>query len=1711
MYLETRGIANLALQGVYVHSVLKREGDMGNTFAVFTPFVPETHTNGDNDDDSDNDDAAESDDHDDASDDERTESDSDEIPDPNLTNVDQTVYEEEDVDEGTRTPFGDEFTDEEKLDDEETMDDEEDDEVLKELFEDVNVNLEKGDAELTDANQRGSEQQNISQESEFKQEEENAHVTLTLVSDTQKADKRVQSSSASSDFTSKFLNLKNPSLADNEIVSLMETSAPHATTIPEITSGFTTTTPPLPSFFNPPLQQQTPTIPTPTFTTITPTHPIVSLPKIPNFESVFKFDQRVFALESKLYELKQTNQFPKVVSSVLSIVDKYIASKMKEAVNVAVQLQTNKLREEAHAENQDFLNQVDSTMKKIIKDQFKEQVSKMMPKIEKTTIQPVDKEVTKAYWFKKPKRPPIPDPDWRANEIPSMLEFVKLLRSKLMLIVRILDLMIQKRNRMKQKDQSRHCGTLQAGGKMRIEQYFLMIDYSLWEVILNGDSPTPTRVVDSVVQAIASTTAEQRLAKKNELKARGTLLMALPDKHQLKFNIHKDAKSLMEAIEKRFGGNKETQKVQKTLLKQQYKNFSGSRSESLDQIHDKLQKIISQLEILVESLSQEDINLKFLRSLPSEWRTHTLIWRNKADLEDQSVDDLFKNLKIYEAEVKSSSSTSHNTQNIAFVSTNNIDSTNESVSVAPSVSAASTKAPASILPNVDNFSDAIIYSFFARDGSQVANGYANHKSYEVSSKDWKESRSPRDTRNKDTQRRTVPVETSTSNALVSQCDGVGSYDWSFQADEESINYALMAFTSSSSSSLPGSDSEVAPSSKACLESVEARLVVYQQNKNMFEDDIKLLKLNVMLRDNALVELRKKIKKAKKERDELKLTLENFQTSSKNLSKLLESQITDKTGLGYDNQVFNSTVFHCDELNSSETDESVSTSTVYDRYKSGEGYHVVHPTYTRTFMPPKPDLVFHDAPTSSETVPNVFNDEPSTTKPTKKLSQSNRPSAPIIKDWVFDSEDEYEGKPMPTQKEPSFVQTSEHVKPPRESVKTVEHPKQAENFRKDIPKSKEEMVQKPIRNHAMRVNHLHSARMTHPHTNRHVVPTAVLTRSRLVLLNAARHVTTVVPHPTVSIPRPVKHGVNKSHSPIKRPINHRPAPKHRNFYKTVTTVKVNKFNADKGTKGNWSNPQQALKDKGVIDNGCSRHMTGNISYLSDFEKINGGYVAFGGNPKGGKITGKGKIKTGKLDFDDVYFVKELKFYLFSVSQMCDKKNSVLFTDTECVVLSSDFKLPDENHAEAANTACYVQNRVLVTKHHNKTPYELLLGRTPSIGFMRPFGCPVTIVNTLDPLGKPDEKADEEFLVGYSVSSKAFRSMNYQQVAAGNRPNSSAGIQGNFNACKVGKESVSTQQYVLLPLWSTGSKDLQNTNVDAAFDVKENETEFITNMVTAASALVTAVGPNSTNNTNNFNAVGPSDNVVSPKFEIGGKSLFVDPSQYPDDPDMPALEDIIYSDDEEDVGAEADFSNLETSIIVSHILTTRVHKDHPVTQIIGDLSSAHQTRSTARMVKEQGGLNHVNDEDFHTYYEELFAPVARIEAIRLFLAYASFMGFMVYQMDVKSAFLYETIEEEVNVCQPPGFENPDYPDKELCKAFEKLTKDKFQMSSMGELTFFLVLQVKQKDDEIFISQDKYVAEILRKFGLTYSKSASTPINTEKLLLKDPDGEDVDVHIY
>nr|GEY38684.1 retrovirus-related Pol polyprotein from transposon TNT 1-94 [Tanacetum cinerariifolium] len=368
--------------------------------------------------------------------------------------------------------------------------------------------------------------------------------------------------------------------------------------------------------------------------------------------------------------------------------------------------------------------------------------------------------------------------------------------------------------------------------------------------------------------------------------------------------------------------------------------------------------------------------------------------------------------------------------------------------------------------------------------------------------------------------------------------------------------------------------------------------------------------------------------------------------------------------------------------------------------------------------------------------------------------------------------------------------------------------------------------------------------------------------------------------------------------------------HSQFLKTSnTSPKVTAAQAQVG------NLQYALKNKEVIDSGCSWHMTGNMSYLFDFQELNSRYVAFRGNVKGGKISGKGKIKI-------------------------------------------------------VNTACYVQNRVLVTKPQNKTPYELLHGRTPSIGYMTPFGCLVTILNTLDSLAKFEGKVDEGFLVGYSMNSKVFRVFNNQTRivqetlhvnflenkpnVAGNQSNPSAGFQKEFDVGKTGLEA--NQQYMLFPVWSTGEqddmtkkKDKGKSHVDYLTENRDFHADFEdysednSNDVTTAGLIVPAAGQNYSNSTNPISVAGPSNTHSSPTH---GKSLLQDASQ---SLDMLESEDIVYS-NHENVGSDADLNNLETSITVSPIPTTRIYNAYPISQIISNLSSTTQTRSMARINRD-----------------------------------------------------------------------------------------------------------------------------------------------------------------
>nr|GFC22501.1 ribonuclease H-like domain-containing protein [Tanacetum cinerariifolium] len=210
------------------------------------------------------------------------------------------------------------------------------------------------------------------------------------------------------------------------------------------------------------------------------------------------------------------------------------------------------------------------------------------------------------------------------------------------------------------------------------------------EVIVNGDVlASISSVSGGVDDAIPPKTTVEKIARRNELKAKSALLLAIPDEHLLKFHGIKNAKTLWEEIKTRFRGNKKSKKMLKTILKQQYENFAASRSEGLDKTYDRFQKLISQLVIHGEVISQEDENLKLLRSLPPAWNTHTMIMRNKSDLDTLSMDDLYNNLKVYEVEIKGQSSSSPNSQNVVFVSSDNTSSTNEAVNTAYNVSDAS--------------------------------------------------------------------------------------------------------------------------------------------------------------------------------------------------------------------------------------------------------------------------------------------------------------------------------------------------------------------------------------------------------------------------------------------------------------------------------------------------------------------------------------------------------------------------------------------------------------------------------------------------------------------------------------------------------------------------------------------------------------------------------------------------------------------------------------------------------------------------------------------------------------------------------------------------------------------------------------------------------------------------------------------------------------
>ncbi|GJZ74487.1 ribonuclease H-like domain-containing protein [Tanacetum coccineum] len=880
-----------------------------------------------------------------------------------------------------------------------------------------------------------------------------------------------------------------------------------------------------------------------------------------------------------------------------------------------------------------------------------------------------------------------------------------------------------------------------------------------------------------------------------------------------------------EAIKSRFGGNDESKKMQKYILKQQFEGFSVSNSEGLHKGYDRFQSLLSQLEIHGAGVSTEDANQKFLRSLPSAWSQVSLIMRTKPGVDSLSFDDLYNNLRVFESDVKGSTTSSSSTQNVAFVS-ENTSSTND-VSTAYGVSNSS--------GHNSQYEHTSSYSLLANQSSCPQ---LDHEDLE-------------------------------------QLDSLNLEEIDLKWQVAMISIRMKKFYKKTGRKLQFDAKEPVGFDKTKVE-------CYSCHKT----------------GHFARECRSKGNQDGRRRDA-------WNTGNKEKDNRRRSGKQEDSKLWLKTQEVTSCSKECKE-------SYAKLKKLYDEQREQLGDASIEiQAYTQALKKVEAQLVAHQQ----------------------------------------DSEDEHCVSTTKEKEKYQFADT-EHVKLP--SKRVIEQNTCSQSPKPD-KKNCSGLMSKKLGlgygfttkacfvcgslSHLIRDCDFHEKRMA-----KQFVPTALLTRTGRIPVNIARHnfnsqaVSTSAAR-KVNVVRPIVNDVrpktvfHKTHTHIKSPFNRTTTPRTKFSNQKVNTVGDKAVSAVGGIREtavkpsadcNWRSKRHYWNKFSKYNGGLNsrkcvnfkdplgrpkpkmawvpkrKHMTGNKAYLAEYQDYNGGLVSFGGSKC--YITGKGKIKIGKLDFEDVCFVKELQhFNLFSVSQMCDKKNKVLFIDTECLVLSSDFKLPDENQvllripkqnnmysfnienivpsgglaclitkatfdesnkwhrrlghvnfknlnklvkgnlvrglpskifqndllvrkesntrppnidiiefcgskgikreysnartpqqngvaerknrnlieasrtmlvdsflpntfwAEVISIACYVLNRVLVIKPQNKTPYELITGKIPIISYIRPFGCHVTILNTIDHLGKFEGKSDEGFLVGYSLNSKAFRPVRSENQA------------------------------------------------------------------------------------------------------------------------------------------------------------------------------------------------------------------------------------------------------------------------------------------------------------------------------------------------------------
>nr|GEV85760.1 hypothetical protein [Tanacetum cinerariifolium] len=1114
--------------------------------------------------------------------------------------------------------------------------------------------------------------------------------------------------------------------------------------------------------------------------------------------------------------------------------------------------------------------------------------------------------------------------------------------------------------------------------QFRIQQYLQHEHCALWEVIEFGDS---YKVPKDVTTGSASDgtgknkgrtvtlTTDDMQKRKNDVKARSTLLLALPDEHQLRFSKHKTTQELWAAILKTFS------------------------------------------------------------------------------------DDLYNHLKVYESEVQKKSES--NSQNMAFISLAKHSSGNEKVNIA-SVSTASTNvstASANIGVATISQDTACAYIASQSSGKKISIQGTDVAGFDKS-KDWSYMAN-----DKENHALVANEEDHTEFALMAKTSAESEV-----FDNSLCSKACKKNTNSLNSKIIDLDDKLGDAKnmiyhyKLGLAQVEARLVEHRNQEVKYCKKIRDLEFKTESRANCIETLTKDLELLKKEKGELETKLTSFQTASKDLDSLLECQRLDKN-------------------------------------KEGLGYSAVPPPHAQVYSPPKKDLSWIGLPEfADDTVTNYSRLAP-TIESSPNDAQNRNPSITVT-----------EASPS-TISPKSFIKfvkaTNRSTETNTTKVKTAKPTiKYVTMYNKPSKSSKVGGNQRNwnnLKSHQLGANFVMKKKACYncgdfdhlaydcgvgvkkgktcpTNSYKTILPRTVIHKPYRPPMRPMR--------PNINVAQPNRTSFYKpAHSYTKRHFQRTSAvrsqykgprvpPVSRKFF-TVNRKFLNanrkfptssrKFStADMGKNG------KAVKSSACYwDSGCSRHMTGNISYLSDYDPFDEGYVSFG--QRGCKITGKGTIKSEcivlgrnfKLSDDaNVLLRTPRQHNMYSI----DLNNIVLHQDLTCLVakasvdecmfwhrrlgkqhkascksklvnsvtkplhtlhmdlfgptsdetsgihrkfiteienlkelkvkiirilieaartMLADAKLPVTFWAEAVNTGCYIQNRVLVNKSQNKTPYELFNGRTPAIGFLKPFGCHVIILNALDNLGKFEAKGDEGYFIGYSMSSKAFRVINKRTKR----------VEENLHVDFLENKAIG-----------------KGAGLNWLFDI-DSLTKSI-NYVPVAVA-----GTNSTN--------------FSGTKDSAGQEVKKDVSSLR----YIALPNWVYD----------------------ALLESSSSKPHDDCSIDGPESSGNSNPTTT----------------------STNPPADQMETLTVETTIPTIIG----HVDT----LIQTRE------------------------FEALMHEKFQMSAMGELNFFLGLQVLQKEDGIFLSQDKYVGDILKKFGYPDVRSSSTPMDKENPWGKEGTGKDVDLHLY